>query len=95
MHGAAATGSGFSWKLVNGTLTCGPIGNRNKYRHSVRVVAGPPAMFLQLIDGTLATGVAPLTGTVQFFSELYMPCSGSDGSGEVASTAITVVATSP
>lgn len=95
VHGAAATGDAFSWALEPGSLGCGPIGNRNKYRHSVKVVTAPAALFLQTTDDLLASGVAANTGTVQFITELYMPCAGSDGSGKVASTAITVVATSP
>lgn len=95
VHGAAATGDAFSWALETGTLGCGPVGNRNKYRHSVKVVGAPSALFLQTAEDYLANGVAANTGTVQFTTELYMPCAGSDGSGKVASTAITVVATSP
>lgn len=93
VHGADATGTGFSWTLTD-AIGCGPISARNKYRHSVKVGAAP-AQFLSPTSDTLASGVAATGGTVQFTSELYMPCSGSDGSGKVASTAITVVATSP
>lgn len=92
VHGADATGDGFSWALTD-AAGCGPISARNKYRHSVKVGAAA-AQFLSLNDDTLASGVAAAGGTVHFTSELYMPCSGSDGSGKVASTAITVVATS-
>jgi len=93
VHGANATGTGFSWTLVQDSPSCGSPSNANKFRHSVKVVASL-AQFLQLTDDLLASDVPANTGTVQFTSELYMPCSGSDGSGKVASTAITVVATS-
>jgi hypothetical protein len=95
VHGAAATGDAFSWALEAGALGCGPVSSRNKYRHSVKVVGASSAVFLQGTDDALASGVAATTGTVQFTTELYMPCAGSGGSGKVASTAITVVATSP
>jgi hypothetical protein len=93
VHGAIATGTGLSWALTPDSLGCGVPASLNKFRHSVKVGVSP-AMFLSTTSDTLASGVAALTGTVLFTSELYMPCSGSGGSGKVASTTITVVATS-
>jgi hypothetical protein len=51
-------------------------------------------MFLTTTAEALSTNVAAL-GTTQFTSEIYMPCFGSDGAGEQASTAIILTAVAP
>jgi len=94
VHGNSATGDGFSWALSD-SLACEFPSARNKFRHAVQVVDGPPAFFLALTEDTLASDVAATTGEVKFTSEFYMPCPGSDGAGKVASTSITVVAIGP
>ena len=95
VHGDNAAGDGFAWALTD-SMGCGPVSASDKFRHSVKVVGSTSALFLlPVTEYTLASGVPPTTGEVHFTSEFYMPCSGSGGSGKVASTAITVVAVSP
>lgn len=90
VRGADATGTGFTWSLVSGAVSCGSPGNNNKFRHSVTPLS-QPGIFLTTSDDFLASGVAP-AGTQSFNSEIYMPCFGSDGAGLAASTQIIVTA---
>ena len=95
VHGDNATGDGFTWTLTD-AIGCGPVTARDKFRHSVTLVGSTSSLFLlPVTEYALATGVPALTGTVQFKSEFYMPCSGSGGAGKTASTSIIVVAVSP
>jgi hypothetical protein len=93
VRGSDATGSGFSWSLVAGAVSCGPGSNNNKFRHSV-TPSGGPSQFLATSDDTLATAKAP-SDTQSFTSEIYMPCFGSDGAGLQATTSIVVTAVAP
>lgn len=90
VKGADATGADptFTWTIQEGALNC-PT-QTNRYRHSV-TPAGGSLIFLTTDQQDLASGVAP-SGTKSFTSEFRMPCNGSDGTGQTASTTITVVA---
>ena len=93
VRGSVATGSGFSWSLVTDPITCGSPSNNNKFRHRV-TPAVQAALFLSAADDPLATAVAP-TDSESFTSEIYMPCFGSDGAGQQATTNIVVTAVAP
>ena len=93
VRGSAATGSGFSWALETGAISCESPSNSNKFRHSVTPVGGS-SQFLTTGDDILATAKAP-SDTQSFTSEIYMPCFGSDGAGLEATTSIIVTAVGP
>jgi hypothetical protein len=93
LRGTDATGTGFTWTLVQGTTSCGPSTSLNKFRHRVTPSA-IGAFDLSTVDTTIATALAPLgAGSTSFTTEFYMPCTGSDGVGLTASTSIVVTAT--
>jgi len=91
VRGSDATGTGFSWALSTGALAC--PNDANKFRHSVTPTGGS-SIFLTTAPEDLATGIAA-AGTKTFTSEIYMPCFGSDGAGEQASTSILLTAIAP
>jgi hypothetical protein len=92
VEGANATGTGpaFTWTIQEGAPSCESPGQTNLYRHSV-TPAGGSLILLTTDQQDLALGVAP-SGTKSFTSEFWMPCNGSAGTGQTASTTITVVA---
>ncbi len=95
VRGADATFTGGSWTIQATAPTC-PT-QTDLFRHSViGATSGTDdgEIFMTTLDsGTpLATGLAA-NGTKGFNSKIYLPCSGSGGLGETASTTITVVAT--
>jgi hypothetical protein len=88
VRGAHATGDGFQWNIQQGLLGC-PSTTQNQYRHRV----DPGTIFLtHNTNQVLQSNVAP-DGEVPFTTEIYLPCPGSGGAGEIASTSITVIAT--
>jgi len=93
VRGTDATGSGFTWTLATDAPSCPSTTNLNKFRHSVKV-GSDPAKFLTGSAEPLSTGVAA-AGTTQFTSEIYMPCFGSDGAGQQATTSIVLTAVAP
>ena len=97
VRGANATvaGSPNAWAIQDTALDCGtPV--LNKFRHAVQGVSTGPVLdtaidLTQTNKTGLASDVAP-NDTKQFNSTLEMPCTGSTGLGEDATTSITIVA---
>jgi hypothetical protein len=95
VRGTNATGTGLNWTLTPDALGCPSTNpsNWNKFRHSVTPTSAS-AMFLTTTSEALSSDVAAL-GATQFTTEIYMPCFGSDGAGEQASTSIILTAVGP
>lgn len=95
VRGTDATFTGGSWTIQAAAPTC--PSQTNLFQHSViGVTSGADDGEILMTDETsgtdLATGLGA-NGTKDFNSKIYLPCSGSDGLGETASTTITIVAT--
>ncbi len=95
VRGANATFTGGSWTIQATAPSC-PT-ETNLYRHSVLGATGgvdDTEIFMTTSNSSanLVSGLAS-AGTKGFNSKIYMPCTGSGGLGETASTSITVVAT--
>ncbi len=95
VRGADATITGGPWAIQGSQLTC-PTDGTNVYSHSIIGVTSSTddtEIFMTTLDsGTdLATALTP-SSTKDFNSKIYMPCSGSGGVGDTATTSITVVA---
>lgn len=102
VRGANATkdpsdlGGAFTWTIQTAAPVCP---DPNKFRHSVKGVSAGPVddaeIFMTTVTSAGNLTIAPLaaSATKTFNSKLYMPCSGSSGLGQKATTSITVVAT--
>lgn len=99
-RGAAMTGTSATWTLSSAdTLTscfqdgfASPV-TLNRYKHRVDVGTGASTIAMYLTTSNAAAGSLTGGGGVSVIPMLYMPCSGSDGSGQVMSTTITFTAT--
>ncbi len=95
VKGVDASGTGIAWTLTAGPRSC-PGSGTDAFSHSVFGVSTGPVEDGEIVLSTssqpLETGVGA-AGTKDFNSKLYMPCSGSGGTGETATTTITVLAT--
>lgn len=100
VRGANATevsGTPFTWTIQGSAVAC-PTDGTNVYAHSIIGVSAGPIDDAEIFMTTsnsatnLATGLAALGGTKDFNSKIYMPCTGSGGQGQTASTDIIVVA---
>lgn len=98
VRGANATltpGPG-SWTIQGSAVSC-PADGTDVFAHSaIGATSGaddtPIFMTTSTSSSFLDTSLAS-TGTKDFNSEIFMPCSGSAGLGQTASTSVTVVAT--
>ena len=100
-RGADATGASATWTL---TTPPGPSRNTcdlgsggvNEYGHAVNASGNPAILDLTTTNQTYQSGLGATAG-VATDTTLSMPCSGSDGAGELMSTSITftAVAVSP
>jgi hypothetical protein len=95
VRGADATFTGGGWAIQQGALDCvTPV--LNTYRHSVIGATGgvdDAEIFMTTSNSSsnLVSALAP-GASKGFNSKIYMPCAGSSGLGETATTSITVVA---
>lgn len=95
VKGANATVTGGPWTIQGSAVAC-PTTPVNTYAHSAigkTGVSDDPEIFMTTANSStnLASALAS-SGTKDFNSKIYMPCSGSAGLGQTASTSITVVA---
>ncbi|MGH2583849.1 MAG: hypothetical protein ACRDJE_02940 [Dehalococcoidia bacterium] len=87
-QGAAATGQGAIWQLVQ-SIDC-TIGNTNQYRHDVRLTSGSFGA-LSTTDQTWQSNI-PANNTKTLDTQLTMPCTGSDGVSVTMSMPIVITA---
>ena len=99
-RGADATGASATWSLSSlGTqTTCYQDGfsspvTLNRYKHRIDVGTGASLLDIYLTINNAAMGSLAGGNGVQVIPMLYMPCSGSDGAGQLMSTTITFTAT--
>jgi len=95
VRGADATFTGGSWTIQAAAPSC-PT-QTNLFRHSVIGKTGvsddTPIFLTTSNSSTDLVSTLASAGEKDFNSEIFMPCTGSDGLGKTASTSITVVAT--
>lgn len=95
VRGANATFTGGSWTIQATAPTC--PAQTNLFRHSIiGATSGADDTEIFMTTSTSGTDLATALAsgnTKDFNSKIYMPCTGSGGLGETASTDIIVVAT--
>ena len=95
--GADATGSSATWTLVNppasGNTCEGADGGINRYAHTLHDGVAVSELALTNLNQTYQTDTAGGAAVVTATS-FRMPCSGSNGAGELMSTSITFTAVS-
>jgi hypothetical protein len=96
-QGADAIGTTAVWTLASppgsGNMCDAVGGGANQYAHAINDgVAAPLA--LAATQQTYQTGV-PSGGAIVTATTFHMPCSGSDGAGELMSTSLTFTAVTP
>lgn len=90
-YGAEASVGSNIWNLSAGAVNC-PGTPLNTFGHSYTPTGGTESFLSPATNGSIVAGSVAPAAQVSFTTKLYMPCPGSSGIGQNASTAITVFA---